>query len=195
MPNKDLRTDMFLKKYLLRDFRRMLNHTFDQINKQRRHYLCKASLKKMVKDFYTGTLWKDLSEQDKKELLKKDVVILNIPEDVYERHRDVFTVLILSTPNLIDKVLKIERTQEIECIIELFGNKYNQIKLSKFLKMEAIQHLWWGNRTSDQGQSWTFYNSQNMRKIVKHIDVAKMTKSLQAKVNLGPEFPSILFEN
>ena len=95
MPKNDkVRVDEVIKKYLLRDFRRMLNHTFDFCYGNKRHYVCKKTLEKMVKEFFTGTVWKDL---DTEELVAKDAVILNIPEDVFEKHRDIFTVLIYST--------------------------------------------------------------------------------------------------
>ena len=98
MPKNDkIRADEFCKKYLLRDFRKMLNHSFNLFYGKSRHFACKKTLEKMVKAFFTGSVWKDL---DTEELLAKDAVVLNIPEHVFDQHKDIFTVLIYSTNNL-----------------------------------------------------------------------------------------------
>ena len=60
MPNNNVfKVEEFLKKYLLRDFRKMLKHTFTFVYGNLKHYRCEKVLEKMAKDFFTGTVWKE----------------------------------------------------------------------------------------------------------------------------------------
>ena len=124
---------------------------------------------------------------DTKALLAKDAVILRIPEHVFDKHKDIFTVLLFSTETLRAK-LGIKKTADIELISDLFGNKFNMKKLSKFLEMEAIQYLWWGFKSdepNDDDETWTFYKSQSMHKMVKKLPLADVRKSLAKSVKIG----------
>ena len=95
---KDFRIDEFIKKYLVRYFRHNLKYTYNWIFKNKRHYSCKRTIWKNLKDFYTGALWEGRDDLD--ELKSKGAVILRIPEKIYNKHKDIFAVLMFSTQNL-----------------------------------------------------------------------------------------------
>ena len=99
-----------LKKYLLRDFRKMLKHTFNFVYGDLRYYRCKRVLEKMAKDFFTGDIWKNVDTKDL--LTKEDAVVLRIPEHIFDKHKDIFSVLIYST-SILQKKLSIENTADI----------------------------------------------------------------------------------
>ena len=75
----------------------MIKNTFHFINGNRKYHANKKTLEKLSKDFFTGAIWKD---HDTKQYLAKDATILKVPEDVYDKHKDIFMVLIYNTKKL-----------------------------------------------------------------------------------------------
>ena len=55
----------------------------------------------MARDFFTGAVWKNV---DKRELLDKNYTVLNIPEHIFDKHKDILTVLIYTTDNIRKRV-------------------------------------------------------------------------------------------
>ena len=51
-----------------------------------------------MRNFYTGAVWKDRSEEELRALVDQDVAILFVPEEVYDQHFEIFSKLIYSTP-------------------------------------------------------------------------------------------------
>ena len=89
-----LRTDDFLKKFLLRDFRRIIKETYNHAFGKSRNYLCEASNMANLKKFFTGKVWE---EQEGLPAEYKDLSVIFVPEDVYERNKEVFFRLIFNT--------------------------------------------------------------------------------------------------
>jgi len=92
-----LRVDEFIKKYLLREFRHVLKNTFSMLFKNKRHYQCRKTILLNLRNFYTGQVWKNHSEEELRDLISKDMAVLYVPEDVYNQHEEIFAKLVFST--------------------------------------------------------------------------------------------------
>lgn len=172
--DKGCRVDEFVKE-LIRKFRKKLQDTFKSFYGTKKDYVVRKALEKMIRDFFTGAVWKEV---DKTKFLDQNYTVLNIPEHIFDKHKDIFTVLIYTTDNLRNKV-NIKNEGDVKIISDIFGNALNMSKLSKFLKIEAIQYLWWGNPKDEQKQeSWTFYDSQTMLDLVKNNPLADIRLKL-----------------
>jgi hypothetical protein len=126
-----LRTDEFVKKFLLRDLRSCIKNTYNYVYGNSRHYQCQESLMRDLRNFWTGRVFQTNQDDFNQRSYTHEMTRFYVPEEYYDLHESVFFKLIFNTKDL--KEYGLQENQTTRAMDNIFCNNFNMKEFEKFL--------------------------------------------------------------
>lgn len=126
-----LRTDEFVKKFLLRDLRSCIKNTYNYVYGNSRHYQCQESLMRDLRNFWTGRVFQTNQDDFNQKPYSHEMTRFFVPEEYYDLHESVFFKLIFNTKDL--KQYGLQENQTTRAMDNIFCNNFNMKEFEKFL--------------------------------------------------------------
>ena len=126
-----LRTDEFVKKFLLRDLRSFIKNTYNYVYGNSRHYQCQESLMRDLRNFWTGRVFQTNQDDLNQRSYTHEMTRFYVPEEYYDLHESIFFKLIFNTKDL--KEYGLPENQTTRAMDNIFCNNFNMKEFEKFL--------------------------------------------------------------
>lgn len=126
-----LRTDEFVKKFLLRDLRSCIKNTYNYVYGNSRHYQCQESLMRDLRNFWTGRVFQTNQDDLNQRTYTHEMTRFYVPEEYYDLHESIFFKLIFNTKDL--KEYGLPENQTTRAMDNIFCNNFNMKEFEKFL--------------------------------------------------------------